>query len=290
MILDTGSSVNVIQEAVAKELALAIVGQQPAGSSAGGVLLSAPIYLLGDIQFDHLPSEERFTVMSGLQAASLNVPSPGSAGILGRPFLDSFPVVEFAFSEASDEIRLYASEDDIPLMAGKSRIPMSTLGISGLWGVELSVTSLEKIVTLKALVDTGAPTTILNLAAAEALGLDAAAPPPPPPQEDGKGLLGGLMSKIAKQVPRASGLPGLRVSPTPLSLSIHLPLKQDSEDVTISLDSSIDLGSWRPLMGDLPGFTVLGVEKGEAAAILGLDALRSTGFLTFFPQSKEMLM
>ncbi len=49
------------------ELQLPAVGQQPAGTGAAGALKAAPVYLLGDVQFDHLPPPERFTLMTGLQ-------------------------------------------------------------------------------------------------------------------------------------------------------------------------------------------------------------------------------
>ena len=322
LILDTGSTVNVIQPQVANELALSIVGTQPAGAGAGGGISAAPIFLLGDIQFDHLAPEERFLVMSGLQAASLNVPSPSSAGILGRPFLDSFAAVEFVFpsNDSPDEIRFYLSELDVST-EGKSRVKMSTLGISGLWGVDLTVSNPTSDgddgsrVVMKALVDTGAPTTIINKAAAQALGLNVTEPIPSPSptlSQESKGLFGGLMGKIqsgiakqASQLSQGVGVQGLKVSPTAVSLSLSSApskplssapsnkeedLQSQDKERPMAIALLIDLGSWHPLIGDLPGFAVLGVENGEPAAILGLDALRYKGSLTIFPRSIEMVL
>ena len=82
-LLDTASTVNVLNPLVAQELALPVVGMQPAGTAAAGKLASAPTFLLGDVQLDHLPPAQRFALMTGLQASALAVPTPGCPGLLG---------------------------------------------------------------------------------------------------------------------------------------------------------------------------------------------------------------
>ena len=95
-VVDTGSTCNVLMPAVASELALPLDSEAtPAGWGAQGAIASAPQFVLGDCQLDHLEDKERFTLMTGLKASGLMVPSPGAAGILGRAFLDCFPAVEF---------------------------------------------------------------------------------------------------------------------------------------------------------------------------------------------------
>ncbi len=59
----------MINPVVANELALPVVGVQPAGGGAAGAIAAAPNLLLGDVQLGHLAEEERFTLMSGLQVS-----------------------------------------------------------------------------------------------------------------------------------------------------------------------------------------------------------------------------
>eukprot|EP00667_Euglena_gracilis_P015391 EG_transcript_16007 len=173
-VIDSGSSANVILGPVATELALPVVGRQPAGAGAAGALLAAPLFQLGDVQLDHLPPAERFILMTGLQAAALAVPIPaGCAGILGRPFLDSFAAAELRYRDK--ELRFHAEFSDAEVAAAELvRVPAQPLGITSLLGVTLHVGQSPGLPTL---VDTGSPVTILSPAAAVAAGL----PPPPPP-------------------------------------------------------------------------------------------------------------
>lgn len=69
---------------------------------------------------------------------------------------------------------------------------MGVLGDTGLWGVSLRVMRSDgSSVDVPCLVDTGAPVTVLNIAAAEALGLRQSVPPVEEKKEEKVGGEGG---------------------------------------------------------------------------------------------------
>ena len=217
-------------------------------------------------------------------------------------------------------------------------IKMHILGDTGLWGVHIrakqvlgesqgdisnnlvdidqssqggSGDGLEVSVQFPALVDTGAPTTVLNVAAAIALGLIPPRVQQPATQTSpvasgnkaSGGLFGQLLSSLGARLsppspPLGGAVVGLTLSPSVLDLFIardndisgqntssgEMPAKGEG--------TSLLLGSVRPMIGDLPGFASLGVEPGQPAAILGLDALRAGGraSVAFIPEDKLMLL
>lgn len=121
------------------------------------------------------------------------------------------------------EIRFHAEYDIATATeAGRLRsVPLSSLGETGLWGAQLRLRGPDGSpeVVMPALVDTGAPVTIINAAAAAALGLSPAAPEPPtqsptpaPRPGGGGGLLGGIGKMLGLggggKGPGAPGAPG----------------------------------------------------------------------------------
>merc|ERR1719453_1109132 len=101
-VVDTAASVNTISAPVASELALRRVGAAPDGVGAGGALAGGDIFALGECELGDKPAAERFTFMTGLTAAALQVASPANAGILGVAFLNCFPGgVEFRWGDPS---------------------------------------------------------------------------------------------------------------------------------------------------------------------------------------------
>lgn len=251
--VDTGSTVDVVAAQVARELALTVVGEAPAGTGAAGVVFgAAPMFLLGDVQDDTLPPEERFTLLSGMQAASVPVPLPaGCAGLIGRPFLDSFGAAEFLLPEG--KLRLHAPGAFDADASGLASVTLVELGAWNLFGCTLVVDGDG--VEVPALVDTGAPATILNGPAASLLGLD---PPPPPPEA------GGLLGRLFKP-------PVSAVAASPASRTVELAVARPA--------GAVALGQVRPCVGDVPGFAALGIGEGEPGAILGLDALCKRRFV-----------
>uniref|UniRef100_A0A6U2F9U3 Peptidase A2 domain-containing protein n=1 Tax=Chlamydomonas euryale TaxID=1486919 RepID=A0A6U2F9U3_9CHLO len=188
---------------------------------------------------------------------------------------------------------------------------MGVLGTTGLWGVTLRVTRDGAEVDMPCLVDTGSPITVLNSAAAAALRVGPSAPAKAEPEGE-KGLLGRLKSAF-KPKATAGAVMGLAPAGVDLSLSVG-PLKPASSSnisgaeagssggeaheasAPSSLSSSndgvfVDMGSVSSAMvGDLPGFAALGVQPGQPAAVLGLDAFSCRTSVVVVPKESLLLL
>ena len=86
----------------------------------------------------------------------------------------------------------------------------------------------------------------------------------PPQQQSLLGRLFGDKRRAAATPPPPAMVPADR------DLRVGLVIAQTQGPSTIA-----GLGELRPMVGDLPGFAILGLADGEPGAILGLDALRS---------------
>lgn len=104
-VLDTAANSNTLQQVVATQQNLTVVGRAlPGIGSAGIIAQGGDTYLLGDAQLEGLlptndeGGDEPFTVMTGLTASVLPVASPASLGLLSLAFLQSFQGgVEFSW-------------------------------------------------------------------------------------------------------------------------------------------------------------------------------------------------
>ena len=323
LVLDTASSVNTLSAQVASELGLEVVGEQPAGVSAAGALPSAPIYLLGDVQLGDVPKEERQgTFMTGLQAASLPVATPASAGVLGAPFFACFEGVEMDFGDAATAIGVqqaasntnstaananvsataaalvdapprpaavtfYAPGAELPedAVAGTRRVALQPLPESALPTVELAVGGGGPTVT--ALLDTGSPVTILNQRAAEVLGISVSSGGE---QAGGGNFLSRAAARMRADPADTLYIAGANGQPVTLRRSVEeatLELMAADSDA----DGTVRLGSTKVYVGEIPGLAALGdLDKADGAAILGMDALRQCGRLIYCARTNELLV
>lgn len=170
-VLDTAANTNTIQEAVAIELNLAIIGNAAPGLGAAGAIKGGDTYLLGDCQL--VPDLVLF--MTNLSASSLPVASPAAAGLLGTAFLDCFEGgVEFCWS-ADDIIdhQSFPTKETNPYVVfhatphscnleGLHPVPITPLNVSQIPSIPITLNG----VPMNALLDTGSPITVLNAEAA----------------------------------------------------------------------------------------------------------------------------
>ncbi len=232
--------------------------------------------------------------------------------------------------DGQPELRLHSEFDwrAAVVAGGLRRVPVVLLGGTGLWGLRLRVDGEGgRTAIMPALIDTGAPVSVLNAAAAELLGLGTPPPPPPPPPASPKagGLFGRLLSGLTAQQkqPTAGAGGGLVAAASDVRFSVRAWLDVDAayeseaaadtsgrknssgaaaqgpDDESnvlsaISLDEQggevVDFGFVRPMMGDMPGFATLGIGAGEPAAILGMDALRRRSSVALCGRDKVFLL
>ena len=299
-VVDTAASVNTISAPVASELALRRVGAAPDGVGAGGALAGGDIFALGECELGDKPAAERFTFMTGLTAAALQVASPANAGILGVAFLNCFPGgVEFrwgdpsaagaasanvlavdgapndaaadgsALPEWAPQLTFYGEDAPAEATAGLRAFAVRALPDSRLPVVELLVNG----VAVPALLDTGSPITVLNAAAAAAAGVVA---PPAPAPAGAAGGGGNVLSRMrsnfeAAQAAARGDVLMIGGADGPVSLM------RATEPAAFSLGDGAAFGDGsRCYVGDLPGLAALdglGADAGPAA-VLGTDVLR----------------
>jgi hypothetical protein len=239
-----------------------------------------------------------------------------------------------------NEVRFHQAFDSA---GSRPSVRMGTLGGSGLWGVTLRVSraaatptdsttpgsggdgasssvgsspegpaAATEVVEVRALVDTGAPISVLNAAAARALGLlgspgegggadgAAAAGAGGQAAKSGGGLLGRMFSALQPRPPQGAVV-GLAPASAPLRLEVTSlgggdGTAEGGGDARDSAAAGGDTRVWEDLgvsgvmVGDLPGFAALGVAPGEPAAILGLDALAARDSVVFLPKQQLMLL
>jgi hypothetical protein len=171
--VDTACSTNFILPQVAYGLDVEIVGAAPSGVGATGAVSSGQEMLLGTAKLGSDGADGSGTAaITGLSAAIVQVPAPGTAGILGRSFLNCFGAVEFDWRLSQNAgatmclYQEYAPFDDDGTMDDKTVVPLNELAC-GLLAVDVDLNGVR----MPALVDTGAPRTIINRAAAKAAGI-----------------------------------------------------------------------------------------------------------------------
>ena len=318
-VLDSACTTNFIVPNVAYGLDVTIVGQSPGGAGATGALLNdAQEMLLGACKLGNTADNQ--VVLRGLSAAIRPVPAPGVAGVLGRSFMDCFDAVAFDWREGAGDpnagVTVYQRYDfenaKHPVMGdrGFTREDVVTATprelACGLLACEVALGG----VPVPALIDTGAPRTILNTAAARLAGVfdedagpegtstssefasDASDGSSDNPLAKMFGALRGALSgggdgsggdgsgasprRATQMVVGAGGVP-VRLERVALPGSCALEVLGEGDDGTGGRGARVDVGEI--LVGELAAFRDgLGLTgEGEPGIVLGLDALTSRG-------------
>ncbi len=299
--VDTACSTNFILPQVAYGLDVEIVGAAPSGIGATGAVSSGQEMLLGTAKLgSDGPDGSGTAAITGLSAAIVQVPAPGTAGILGRSFLNCFGAVEFDWrlqqnAGAMCLYQEYAPFDDDDMIDDKTVVPLNELAC-GLLAVDVDLNGVR----MPALVDTGAPRTIINRAAAKAAGIatvgdgddairgspEAAKKPVSPPGVF-KNPFAAIQDAISRGREQALGSSGavtvMGAGGRPERLD-KASRSKDVEMIVSATSGSVCLSSPQILIGDLEAFRVglglrgdstLGANDGQPGIVLGLDALMS---------------
>lgn len=173
-VLDTGASITSISSKLAKQLQLPIVRKKEdlellGTAGAGGSFEAGDIVLLGNCTLGGMPADYNQTFMCNMTAASidLGIATKVCVGLLGVPFFSTFGAVEFDWWGTDGDpptIQFYYSKVlpdfalKIPLEESFFGIPQITININGHY--------------IRAVIDTGSPITIMNIEAAEIIGMD----------------------------------------------------------------------------------------------------------------------
>ena len=306
--VDTACTTNFILPQVAYGLDVEIVGAAPAGVGATGAISSGQEMLLGTAKLGSDGDDgSGVAAITGLSAAIVQVPAPGTAGILGRSFLNCFGAVEFDWcggvgggKAAMYMYQAYAAFDDASEEARGEAVPMRELAC-GLLAIDVDLNGVR----VPALVDTGAPQTIVNRAAARAAGIELVGED----GDDGSGSSrstgdrnragGGFFgfknpfAAVADAVSRgreqALGSSGAVTVMGAGGRPERLDKARRSRDVSMLVSggggrSETRLSSPQILVGDLEAFrvglglrsdSVAGAGDGQPGIVLGLDALMS---------------
>ena len=307
--VDTACTTNFILPQVAYGLDVEIVGAAPAGVGATGAISSGQEMLLGTAKLGSDGDDgSGVAAITGLSAAIVQVPAPGTAGILGRSFLNCFGAVEFDWcggasggKAAMYMHQAYAAFDDASEEARGEAVPMRELAC-GLLAIDVDLNGVR----VPALVDTGAPQTIVNRAAARAAGIELVGEDGDD-GEDGSGSSrstdgnrnragGGFknpFAAVADAVSRgreqALGSSGAVTVMGAGGRPERLDKARRSRDVSMLVSggggrSETRLSSPQILVGDLEAFrvglglrsdSVAGAGDGQPGIVLGLDALMS---------------
>lgn len=313
--VDTACTTNFILPQVAYGLDVEIVGAAPAGVGATGAVSSGQEMLLGTAKLGSDGDDgSGVAAITGLSAAIVQVPAPGTAGILGRSFLNCFGAVEFDWcggagggKAAMYMHQAYAAFDDASEEARGEAVPMRELAC-GLLAIDVDLNGVR----VPALVDTGAPQTIVNRAAARAAGIELVG-------EDGddgddgsgssrstgnrnrakpsggfKNPFAAIADAVSRGREQALGSSGAVTVMGAGGRPERLDKARRSRDVSMLVSGGGDgqkrsetktrLSSPQILVGDLEAFrvglglrsdSVAGAGDGEPGIVLGLDALMS---------------
>lgn len=233
--------------------------------------MAGVLHMLGNCQLASLPPPH-MTFLRNLVAASLPFASPVGAGILGLPFLWTFPAgVEFDWYGTDGDpptiIFYYGKESptEVAQMDKMVRVPLKALP-GGLLTLEISINGIH----MRALLDTGSPLTVLNERACELLGIE-------------------------KDHSDAEFDMGVKIVGVDGSIS---QLRRLNETVSIQLladnrDNPVELGNDHIWAGPLAGIELIRrlddqMNKDEPAAVLGLDFLQKAYRMIIRAPSNEV--
>ena len=263
-VLDTGANVNSIDARLAEDLGLQILVSSKdlnilGSAGVGGTFLPGDVFLLGDCQLAGLPQGQNFTFMTNLTAAALPHASPVGDGLLSLSFFLSFLAgVEFDWYGTDGDpptvIFYYGKDLQENVKAAMTRVPLERLAVQ-----VLSLTINVNGTDMPALLDTGAPITILSHQAAKQAGIET------------------LPEPVQQPLPKrrqAYGDDALMVRGVD-SGDVHLSRSVSSVPIRAG---GVSLGEGPVYVGDLPGLTLMGGLSNSSlpAVILGLDSLRRT--------------
>ena len=164
---EAACTTNFILPQVAYGLDMQIVGTAPAGTGATGAIGGGQEMLLGTAKLGKDGEKgDGVVALTGLSAAVVPVPAPGTAGIMGRSFLNCFGAVAFDWTGADGMSRQGASVGFYQEYDWNEEDGLKTAVLNELPCGLLSVDVTLNGVRMPALLDTGAPQTIINRAAA----------------------------------------------------------------------------------------------------------------------------
>uniref|UniRef100_A0A7S0NLD9 Peptidase A2 domain-containing protein n=1 Tax=Micromonas pusilla TaxID=38833 RepID=A0A7S0NLD9_MICPS len=298
--VDTACTTNFILPQVAYGLDVQIVGTAPAGTGATGAIGGGQEMLLGTAKLGGKAAEKDVVAITGLTAAVVPVPAPNVAGILGRSFLNCFDAVAFDWGPKVDGsnptsgavMDFYQEYDwDAGAEDGLVTADLDELAC-GLLAVNVTLNGVK----MPALLDTGAPRTIVNRAAAAAAGIavgsGAAGTDGSVEKGESSNPFGGLMDAFGKGKEAALAAEGVMVmgaggKPERLDrvdgagVDLRVVTRGDASASDADAAARVSVGSI--LVGELAAFqaglglppAIDGGEWGEPGVILGLDALTS---------------
>ena len=194
---------------------------------------------------------QNVTVMTNLMAAALPYTSPVCVGLFSLAFLYSFPAgveVDWHGTDGDPPTIIFYFGNDLPhdaISNSMTRVPLHPL-VGGVLTLTIHVNGVE----MSALLDTGAPITVLSREAAKLVVIE---------------LLGEKSNAL-----KIAGVDGGQMDLQPSKLP-----------VTILAGDSVSLGQGHVFIGDLPGMRLLeqlavggGNNNKPAAVVLGLDFLK----------------
>lgn len=279
-LLDTGANVNSIPTKIAQDLelplvqsfeSLPLIGMSTMASdirSDGHVQHAGDLYKLGDCQLHGLPQNRTF--MTNLMAAALPYASPVGEGLLSLIFFQSFAAgVEFDWygTDGDPPTLIFYLGKQLPPEAKRNmiRVPLQPVNQVGLFTLIIQVNGVEML----AILDTGAPITVLSQEAAKLAGIEKGGPPAEHPALKISGVTGNPID--------------VQVSNDPVSIRAG------------SVDNSVSLGEGRVCIGDLPGMKIIEEiaatdrdHKNMATVVLGLDFLRRAYRMTLRAPQNEV--
>lgn len=294
-LLDTAANTNTLQQVVANELDLRVVGQAlPGVGSAGPIVRGGDTYMLGDAQLEGLPllsaeGEEPFIFMTDLTASVLPVASPASAGLLSLAFLQVFQGgVEFSWGLPNKEppsVTFYGDKSiDSLILKGRSKVPIHRIPVTQLPSVIISINGVE----MPALLDTGSPITVLNAQAAKLAGIETVLPVEKMTQRN-------PLSEVANRVKEAQAASRGEILMIMGTNGKTVNLVKTKEAAKVEIPSStsttaVDFGSVALYVGELPGLAALnglGIAS-PPAVVLGMDVLRQRPSMLLRAQDNEV--
>jgi len=263
-IMDTGANINTVDGAVVDffDLPVAISAEElgaqglQGAAGMGGTLPICDIHTLGTCKLGGMPPETDFEFMYGLTAAKMpSLPAGVGNGLLGLTFFMSFPAgVEMDWYGTNGDpptvIFYYGTETPKESLENMVCVPLERLSV-GIMALNVNVNGVD----MKAILDTGAPYTILSPDAAYRAGIETYAE---------------TMERddlpLRQQVVGATGT-GIDGGKFKLDRSVS--------DVSITVGGA-SLGETPVFVGELPGMAVLGELGMESPpqAILGLDFMQ----------------
>jgi hypothetical protein len=309
-LLDTGANVNSIRLDIVQKYHVPIFAKASelkvqGTSGMGGAFDPGDIYNLGNCQIHGLPPQDPpVTFLTNLTVAALPHASPVSDGLLGWTFFHMFsggvewdwygtdgdpPTVQFFFTNQSEIVQ--------NTLSGMHRLPISTVGPTLLPMMEIRIinptqdpktttTDANTTTSLWALIDTGAPITVISRRAAALVGIEPVQPsttsqPKQPLPKTSSTSPGTRMGDVLT----VGGVDGRTMQIVRSAHSVHIEGATTSQN-----NGTVDFGEGYIYIGDLPGLAVMemlspnvnrtsgpdGVLSIVPSVVLGLDFLLRT--------------